>query len=53
VETNRLTIAAFDPNSRQPAYKACAVQLEKVRKMSKRKTRAPLERSVESADYAD
>jgi assimilatory nitrate reductase catalytic subunit len=24
-ETNRLTLAAFDPHSRQPAYKACAV----------------------------
>ena len=27
-ETNRLTLAAFDPYSRQPAYKACAVRLE-------------------------
>jgi assimilatory nitrate reductase catalytic subunit len=53
VETNRLTIAAFDPNSRQPAYKACAVQLEKVRKTSKRKAAAPLEQPVRSADYAD
>lgn len=29
VETNRLTFAAFDPTSRQPAYKACAVEVEK------------------------
>ena len=27
-ETNRLTLAAFDPYSRQPAFKACAVALE-------------------------
>ena len=27
---NRLTFAAFDPYSRQPAYKACAVKLERV-----------------------
>lgn len=26
-ETNRLTHSAFDPHSRQPSYKACAVQL--------------------------
>jgi assimilatory nitrate reductase catalytic subunit len=26
-ETNQLTLAAFDPESRQPAYKACAVAL--------------------------
>jgi anaerobic selenocysteine-containing dehydrogenase len=26
--TNRLTLAAFDPYSRQPAYKGCAVKLE-------------------------
>jgi ferredoxin-nitrate reductase len=25
---NQLTFAAFDPHSRQPAYKACAVSLE-------------------------
>lgn len=25
--TNRLTLAAFDPESRQPAYKACAVRV--------------------------
>ena len=25
--TNLLTLAAFDPESRQPAYKACAVRL--------------------------
>ena len=30
VQTNRLTLAAFDPYSRQPAYKACAVRLEKI-----------------------
>jgi assimilatory nitrate reductase catalytic subunit len=24
---NQLTVAAFDPHSRQPAYKACAVSL--------------------------
>lgn len=29
-ETNRLTFPAFDPHSRQPAYKHCAVQLEPV-----------------------
>jgi anaerobic selenocysteine-containing dehydrogenase len=28
-EVNQLTHAAFDPHSRQPAYKACAVALEK------------------------
>jgi anaerobic selenocysteine-containing dehydrogenase len=27
--TNQLTLAAFDPYSRQPAYKACAVQIER------------------------
>ena len=27
-ETNRLTFAAFDPHSRQPSYKACAVRVE-------------------------
>jgi assimilatory nitrate reductase catalytic subunit len=26
--TNRLTFAAFDPYSRQPSYKACAVRIE-------------------------
>jgi assimilatory nitrate reductase catalytic subunit len=26
--TNQLTLAAFDPYSRQPSYKACAVRLE-------------------------
>ena len=26
--TNQLTPAAFDPYSRQPAYKACTVQVE-------------------------
>ena len=28
-ETNRLTFAAFDPYSRQPSYKHCAVQIRK------------------------
>jgi assimilatory nitrate reductase catalytic subunit len=28
-ETNRLTFAAFDPSSRQPAYKACAVAIHR------------------------
>ncbi|MDH5672566.1 MAG: nitrate reductase [Myxococcales bacterium] len=28
--TNRLTLASFDPYSRQPAYKACAVKLERL-----------------------
>jgi assimilatory nitrate reductase catalytic subunit len=28
-ETNRLTFAAFDPYSRQPAYKACAVSISR------------------------
>jgi assimilatory nitrate reductase catalytic subunit len=27
-ETNQLTLAAFDPYSRQPAYKACAVAIQ-------------------------
>lgn len=27
-ETNRLTLASFDPHSRQPAYKGCAIKLE-------------------------
>ncbi|MGC4063774.1 MAG: molybdopterin dinucleotide binding domain-containing protein [Polyangiaceae bacterium] len=27
-EMNRLTFGAFDPESRQPSYKACAVRLE-------------------------
>ena len=27
---NRLTFAAFDPYSRQPAYKACAVRITKL-----------------------
>ncbi|HLH54696.1 MAG TPA: nitrate reductase [Verrucomicrobiae bacterium] len=34
-ETNRLTLAAFDPYSRQPAYKACAVRIEKAKKTSR------------------
>ncbi|MEM9130862.1 MAG: nitrate reductase [Actinomycetota bacterium] len=29
-ETNRLTFPAFDPHSRQPAYKHCAVRLQPV-----------------------
>lgn len=29
VGTNRLTLAAFDPHSRQPAYKACAVSVRR------------------------
>ncbi len=28
-EVNRLTFAAFDPHSRQPSYKACAVHIER------------------------
>jgi len=28
--TNQLTFAAFDPYSRQPAYKSCAVRLERL-----------------------
>ena len=28
--TNLLTVAAFDPHSRQPAYKASAVQLQRL-----------------------
>jgi assimilatory nitrate reductase catalytic subunit len=27
---NQLTFAAFDPYSRQPAYKACAVRIERL-----------------------
>ena len=29
IETNRLTFPAFDPYSREPAYKLAAVRLEK------------------------
>lgn len=29
-QANQLTLAAFDPYSRQPAYKACAVRVEKI-----------------------
>jgi len=29
-EVNQLTFAAFDPQSRQPAYKACAVKVQKL-----------------------
>ncbi|MGD8863358.1 MAG: nitrate reductase [Myxococcales bacterium] len=28
--TNRLTLGSFDPHSRQPAYKACAVRVERI-----------------------
>ena len=28
-KTNQLTFAAFDPYSRQPSYKACAVRVER------------------------
>ena len=31
-ETNRLTYPSFDPYSRQPSYKACAVAITPVRK---------------------
>jgi assimilatory nitrate reductase catalytic subunit len=27
-QVNRLTLAAFDPYSRQPSYKSCAVQVQ-------------------------
>jgi assimilatory nitrate reductase catalytic subunit len=33
-DTNVLTLASFDPHSRQPAYKACAVKLEKLDRTS-------------------
>ena len=29
--TNQLTFPAFDPDSRQPAYKACAVAVRAIR----------------------
>ena len=29
-ETNRLTFPAFDPQSRQPAYKACAANVRRL-----------------------
>ncbi len=29
-EANRLTFPAFDPYSRQPSYKACAVAVQRV-----------------------
>ncbi len=32
--TNQLTFSAFDPYSRQPAYKACAVAIQKLRNKS-------------------
>jgi assimilatory nitrate reductase catalytic subunit len=31
-EANRLTLASFDPYSRQPSYKACAVRVERWRR---------------------
>jgi len=31
-EANRLTLASFDPYSRQPSYKACAVRIERWRR---------------------
>ncbi|MFT3927776.1 MAG: nitrate reductase [Myxococcales bacterium] len=34
-EINRLTFAAFDPYSRQPAYKACAVRVAKLTNMDR------------------
>jgi assimilatory nitrate reductase catalytic subunit len=30
-EVNKLTFAAFDPHSRQPSYKACAVSIKPIR----------------------
>jgi assimilatory nitrate reductase catalytic subunit len=30
-ETNQLTVASFDPHSRQPAYKSCPVRIERLR----------------------
>jgi assimilatory nitrate reductase catalytic subunit len=30
VETNKLTFPSFDPYSRQPSYKYCAVRIEKI-----------------------
>ena len=38
VSANRLTFAAFDPHSRQPAYKACAVALRKVEPSSRKRS---------------
>jgi len=29
-EVNRLTLSSFDPHSRQPSYKFCAVTVEQV-----------------------
>jgi len=31
VATNQITLPVFDPYSRQPGYKFCAVRLEKTR----------------------
>jgi assimilatory nitrate reductase catalytic subunit len=38
-ETNVLTLAAFDPYSRQPAYKACAVKVERIDESAAESTR--------------
>lgn len=37
VEVNRLTLASFDPYSRQPSYKACAVRVERWRQRHSKK----------------
>lgn len=37
-ETNRLTFPSFDPYSRQPSYKACAVSLSKLDRPSKKRS---------------
>jgi len=39
--TNLLTLAAFDPYSRQPAYKACAVHLETAHQGKRRAAKVP------------
>ena len=31
IETNALTVPAFDPYSRQPSYKFCAVKVERLK----------------------
>lgn len=41
LETNHVTLPAFDPYSRQPAYKSCAVRLEKARNVKQGSRRAP------------
>ncbi len=43
--TNQLTFAAFDPYSRQPAYKGCAVRLERVDELTARTAQATETRS--------